>query len=105
MRRRAIRAAKGLRWASGSKADPPARLETRVITTVKHPRVGSKEERSPLAATPELEQVIANGIRPSGTPGATGILRDDEIWSIVLYLPSLPRRVARANSSCTRIEP
>jgi mono/diheme cytochrome c family protein len=39
----------------------------------------------------QLKWIIDNGIWPSGTPGSKGILSDDEIWSIVLYLRHLPK--------------
>jgi cytochrome c len=38
----------------------------------------------------QLKWVIDNGISPSGMPASKGILNDDEIWSIVLYLRHLP---------------
>lgn len=38
----------------------------------------------------QLKWVIDNGIWPSGMPGSRGILSDEEIWSIVLYLRHLP---------------
>ena len=38
----------------------------------------------------QLKWVIDYGIFPSGMPGAKGILSDDEIWSIVVYLRHLP---------------
>jgi mono/diheme cytochrome c family protein len=38
----------------------------------------------------QLKWVIDNGIWPSGMPGSEGILSDDEIWSIVVYLRHLP---------------
>jgi mono/diheme cytochrome c family protein len=38
----------------------------------------------------QLKWIIDNGIWPSGMPGSKGILSDDEIWSIVLYLRHLP---------------
>lgn len=38
----------------------------------------------------QLKWVIENGIWPSGMPGSKGILSDDEIWSIVVYLRHLP---------------
>ncbi len=127
---------------AGCKATPPARFETRIATTAKHRfLVGNKNEKDPLAATPEtiadgkdafshycvachgndgqntgvpfadrmsppvpslasrevqdysdgqLKWVIDYGIWPSGMPGAKGILSDDEIWSIVVYLRHLP---------------
>src|SRR5580658_3636497 len=39
----------------------------------------------------QLKWIIDNGIWPSGMPGSKGILSDDEIWSIVLYLRHLPK--------------
>lgn len=39
----------------------------------------------------QLKWVIDNGIWPSGMPGSKGILSDDEIWSIVIYLRYLPK--------------
>jgi S-disulfanyl-L-cysteine oxidoreductase SoxD len=38
----------------------------------------------------QLKWVIDNGIWPSGMPGSRGVLSDDEIWSIVVYLRHLP---------------
>ena len=38
----------------------------------------------------QLKRIIDEGIGPSGMPGSKGILNDDEIWSIVLYLRHLP---------------
>jgi len=38
----------------------------------------------------QLKWVIDNGIWPSGMPGSKGVLSDDEIWSIVIYLRNLP---------------
>lgn len=38
----------------------------------------------------QLKWVIDNGIWPSGMPASKGILSDDEIWSIVIYLRHLP---------------
>ncbi|HKF48920.1 MAG TPA: c-type cytochrome [Terracidiphilus sp.] len=38
----------------------------------------------------QLKWVIDNGIWPSGMPGSKGIMSDDEIWSIVVYLRHLP---------------
>jgi len=53
----------------------------------------------PSLASPEVQQytdgqlksVIDNGIWPSGMPGSSGTLSDDEIWSIVAFLRNLPR--------------
>ena len=52
----------------------------------------------PLLSSPEVQQytdgqlhsVIQNGLFPSGMPAARGILNDEEIWSIVLYIRHLP---------------
>jgi mono/diheme cytochrome c family protein len=38
----------------------------------------------------QLKWVIDYGIGPSGMPGSKGILGDEEIWSIVVYLRHLP---------------
>jgi mono/diheme cytochrome c family protein len=38
----------------------------------------------------QLKWVIDNGLWPSGMPGNKGILNDDEIWSIVVYIRHLP---------------
>jgi cytochrome c553 len=38
----------------------------------------------------QLKWIIANGISPSGMPASRGILSDEEMWSIVVYLRHLP---------------
>jgi len=38
----------------------------------------------------QLKWVIDNGIFPSGMPASKGILTNDEIWSMVLYIRHLP---------------
>lgn len=38
----------------------------------------------------QLKRVLDYGISPSGMPGSKGILSDDELWSIVVYLRHLP---------------
>lgn len=38
----------------------------------------------------QLKWILDNGIRPSGMPGSKGILSDDELWSIILFLRHLP---------------
>jgi mono/diheme cytochrome c family protein len=38
----------------------------------------------------QIHWVITNGIFPSGMPAAQGILTDDEIWDIVVYIRNLP---------------
>jgi mono/diheme cytochrome c family protein len=40
----------------------------------------------------QLKSVIANGIFPSGMPASKGILSDEEIWSVVVYLRHLPTK-------------
>jgi cytochrome c553 len=40
----------------------------------------------------QLKWILDNGIRPSGMPGSKGILSDDELWSIILFLRHLPPR-------------
>lgn len=39
----------------------------------------------------QLKWVIDYGIWPSGMPGSKGILSDDEIWSIVVFIRHLPK--------------
>lgn len=38
----------------------------------------------------QLQWIIANGLGPSGMPASHGILSDEEIWAIVLYIRHLP---------------
>ena len=38
----------------------------------------------------QLKWIIDNGIGPSGMPGSKGILSEDEVWSIVVFLRHLP---------------
>ncbi len=38
----------------------------------------------------QLKWIVDNGIFPSGMPASKGILNDQEIWSIVLYIRHLP---------------
>jgi mono/diheme cytochrome c family protein len=38
----------------------------------------------------QLKWIIENGIEPSGMPASKGILGDDDIWHIVVYLRHLP---------------
>jgi mono/diheme cytochrome c family protein len=38
----------------------------------------------------QLHWIVENGIFPSGMPAARGILNDEEIWRIVLWLRHLP---------------
>jgi S-disulfanyl-L-cysteine oxidoreductase SoxD len=38
----------------------------------------------------QLHWIIANGLWPSGMPASRGILDDEEVWSIVLYVRHLP---------------
>ena len=39
----------------------------------------------------QLKRIIDDGLAPSGMPASKGILNDDEIWSIVLYIRHLPQ--------------
>src|SRR3954453_7364715 len=52
------------------------------------PSLASKEVQAYTDG--QLKWVIENGIAPSGMPSSRGILNDDEMWSIVLYLRHLP---------------
>jgi mono/diheme cytochrome c family protein len=38
----------------------------------------------------QLKWIIDNGISPTGMPASKGILTDNEIWSIVVYIRYLP---------------
>jgi cytochrome c553 len=38
----------------------------------------------------QLKWVIENGLFPSGMPASRGLLTDEEMWSIVLYIRHLP---------------
>lgn len=38
----------------------------------------------------QLKWIIQNGLSPSGMPASKGILTDDEMWAIVVYLRHLP---------------
>lgn len=38
----------------------------------------------------QLKRILDDGIWPSGMPGSKGILSDEELWSIVVYLRHLP---------------
>lgn len=38
----------------------------------------------------QLKAILDYGIQPSGMPGSKGILSDDELWSIVVFIRHLP---------------
>jgi mono/diheme cytochrome c family protein len=38
----------------------------------------------------QLKWIIENGIFPSGMPASKGILSDDEMWQLVIYIRHLP---------------
>ena len=38
----------------------------------------------------QLHWILENGLAPSGMPAGRGLLNDDEMWRIVLYLRHLP---------------
>ncbi len=127
---------------AGCKANPPGKLETKIITSAEHHfLIGNKKQRNPLPDTPQtwadgkeafshycvachgmdgqhtgvpfidhisppipslasagvqrftdgqLKWILDYGIRPSGMPGSKGVLSDDELWSIVVFLRHLP---------------
>ena len=52
------------------------------------PSLASKEVQS--YGDGQLKWIIDNGIAPSGMPASRGILNDEEMWSIVVYLRHLP---------------
>ncbi len=55
------------------------------------PPVPRLNSRSVQAYTDgQLKRIIDFGIFPSGMPASRGILNDDEIWSIVVYIRHLP---------------
>ena len=62
------------------------------------PFAGSMAPPVPSLTSPEVQSytdgqlkwVIDNGIFPSGMPASKGILTDDEIWSMVVYIRHLP---------------
>jgi cytochrome c553 len=39
----------------------------------------------------QLKWVVENGLSPSGMPASKGILSDEEIWSIIVYIRNLPK--------------
>jgi mono/diheme cytochrome c family protein len=49
-----------------------------------------KSEKVQAYTDGQIHWVITNGIFPSGMPAAQGILSDDEIWDIVIYIRHLP---------------
>jgi mono/diheme cytochrome c family protein len=52
------------------------------------PSLASKEVQK--YSDGQLKWIIDNGIWPSGMPGSKGILSEDEVWSIVVFLRHLP---------------
>ena len=52
------------------------------------PSLASQEVQS--YSDGQLKWILDNGIRPSGMPGSRGVLSDDELWSIVVFLRHLP---------------
>ena len=38
----------------------------------------------------QLKWIVENGLSPSGMPASRGILSNDEMWAIVLYIRHLP---------------
>jgi mono/diheme cytochrome c family protein len=127
---------------AGCKANPPGKLETKIMSSAKHHFfIGNKNQKNPLPDSPQtrsdgkgafshycvachgmdgqntgvpfvdhisppipslasadvqrytdgqLKWILDYGIWPSGMPGSKGILSDDELWSIVVYLRHLP---------------
>jgi mono/diheme cytochrome c family protein len=49
-----------------------------------------KSERVQSYADGQLKWIVDNGLSPSGMPASKGILTDEEIWSIVVYIRHLP---------------
>jgi cytochrome c len=50
-----------------------------------------KSERVQSYADGQLKWIVDNGLSPSGMPASKGILTDEEIWSIVVYIRHLPK--------------
>jgi mono/diheme cytochrome c family protein len=50
-----------------------------------------KSERVQSYTDGQLKWVVDNGLAPSGMPASKGILTDEEIWSIVVYIRHLPQ--------------
>ena len=40
----------------------------------------------------QLHRIIQNGIFPSGMPASKDVLRDEEIWQLVIYIRHLPAK-------------
>jgi hypothetical protein len=38
----------------------------------------------------QLKWIIENGLAPSGMPASKGILNDDDMWTLVVYIRHLP---------------
>ena len=53
------------------------------------PSLASKEVQNYTDG--QLYWVLKNGLWPTGMPASRGILADEEIWSIVIYVRNLPR--------------
>jgi S-disulfanyl-L-cysteine oxidoreductase SoxD len=49
-----------------------------------------KSKRVQSYSDGQLKWIVDNGLSPSGMPASKGILTDEEIWSIVLYIRHLP---------------
>jgi len=62
------------------------------------PFAGNMSPPVPSLASPEVQRysdgqlkwIIENGLSPSGMPASKGILSDEDMWTIVLYLRHLP---------------
>jgi len=62
------------------------------------PFAGNMSPPIPSLASPEIQRysdgqlkwIIENGISPSGMPASKGILSDEDMWTIVIYLRHLP---------------
>jgi mono/diheme cytochrome c family protein len=52
------------------------------------PSLASEEVQS--YSDGQLKWIIENGLSPSGMPASRGVLSDDDMWAIVLYLRNLP---------------
>jgi cytochrome c len=59
-------------------------------TTMSPPVPSLKSDRVQSYADGQLKWIVDNGLSPSGMPASKGVLTDEEIWSIVLYIRHLP---------------
>jgi mono/diheme cytochrome c family protein len=52
----------------------------------------------------QLKWIIENGLSPSGMPASKGILTDEEMWAIVVYIRHLPPAGSLGDPPCYSTE-